>query len=50
MRGEKEEASREKSEREKRLLGAEIAVSVLAFISARVVGDAMLKVSASSRA
>lgn len=38
-----------KSEREKRPPGAEIAVSVLAFINASVAGDAVLKVSASSR-
>lgn len=38
-----------KSEREKRPPGAEIAMSVLAFINASVAGDAVLKVSASSR-
>lgn len=46
---EEEETNREKSEREKRPPSAEIAVSVLAFISASIVGDAILKVSALSR-
>lgn len=40
MRGEEEETNQVKSEREKRPLEAKIAVSVLAFISASIVGDA----------